>query len=233
MKLKLLILFLVPLFVSAQSDKLRISLLTGSGLSWMTSESKEITSELNNITFKLLAQTDYLLNEKFALTGGLGLSYRQGGELQYARGGNLWSESKLTVPNSDSLPDGTSLTYRASYLDIPVGFKVSTLPIHNFKFFIHPDISMGIRLGAKGDISGAIQSEKEEIKRQILFLTFNWGLNLGAEYMLDDNIGLIMGLRYQQSINDVTDDSGTYFDKSRISYKDKINNFDVRVGVIF
>ncbi|NOT36994.1 MAG: PorT family protein [Saprospiraceae bacterium] len=234
MKHKLLILFLFPFNLFSQSDKIKVSFQTGMGLSWLSSESKEITSELNNINFNLLAQADYNLNEKFAITGGLGLSYRQGGELQFERGGNLWSESKLTIPKGDSLPNGVSLTYRVNYVDLPIGFKVTTHPIGNFKFFVHPDISMGIRLGAKGDISGSnVSSEKENIKSQILFLTFNWGLNLGTEYMLDENIGLLFGIRFQQSLNDVTDDSGRYFDNTKVDYKDKINNLGVRVGLIF
>ncbi|MCC6815894.1 MAG: PorT family protein [Saprospiraceae bacterium] len=236
MKKFLLLFGFVPFFLIAQADKFKVGLTASTGLSWMNSEAKEITTEENNISFKLLATAEYQLSEKFSITGGVGLSNRQGGELQYGKGGNLWSESasKLSIPRPDSLPDGVLLRYKANYLDFPIGFKVQTPPVGKIKFFIHPDLGLGIRLNAKGDISGAnVLSTKENIKSQIFFLAFNWGLNIGSEYALTDEIGLLFGLRYQQSLSDVTDDSGRYYDNTKVNYKDKISNLDLKVGVIF
>ncbi|MFN8332618.1 MAG: hypothetical protein U0T81_15615 [Saprospiraceae bacterium] len=43
----------------------------------------------------------------------------------------------------------------------------------------------------------------------------------------------MIGVRYQQSITDVTDDSGKYFDGKSQNSKDKINSIDFRIGVVF
>ncbi len=234
MKPLFILLILTPFLACSQGDKIKMSFIAGTGLSWMSSEAKDITTEKSNINYLLLLQGEYLLTEKFSLTSGVGFTSRQGGELQFAKGGNIWSESKLNVSKGDSLPNGVLLRYKASYLDIPIGFKMQTLPINKFRFFIHPDVSMGVRLGAKGDIEGlGIESSKENIKSQIFFFTFNWGLNFGGIYELDEKLGILMGFRFQQSLLDVTDDSGIYSDGTKIDYKDKISNLDFRIGVIF
>ena len=55
----------------------------------------------------------------------------------------------------------------------------------------------------------------------------------GVEYKLSDEVALIGGLRFMQSIIDVTDDSGRFLDGKKENSKGTINSMDIRIGVSF
>ncbi|MEP7195542.1 MAG: porin family protein [Saprospiraceae bacterium] len=236
MKLNILILILIPWMANSQLDRVNACLILGPNISWIGTDDNTIKTENNRLGFKIQVQGEYLLNERYSLTGGLGLSLIQGGKLKYAQGGNLWSESKLSIPNGDSLSNGVILGYKVNYMEIPIGFKMRTSQYGKYRFYAQlPEFSLGIRLRARGDILevNGLNSSNENIKSQILFLTFNWGLGIGTEYQIKDNLNLILGVRYMQSLLDVTDDSGRYFDGSKQNSNDRINNLDFRIGLIF
>ncbi|MEO6189643.1 MAG: outer membrane beta-barrel protein [Saprospiraceae bacterium] len=235
MNIKICILFCLPFMAFSQSDRFKASLLVGPSITWMTSDDKFISTESNRFGFKIHVQGEYLFNSRYSFTAGLGLSLLQGGKLGYQKGGNLWSETSLSLPKGDSLPNGVSLSYRVNYLDIPFGFKMRTVQYGKFRFYAHlPEFSIAIRTGAKGDIIGSgVASSDENIKHQILFINFGWGLGIGTEYELKDEFNLLFGVRFFQSLNDVTDNSGTYFDGSKQNSKDKINALDFRIGLVF
>ncbi|MBK6354315.1 MAG: outer membrane beta-barrel protein [Saprospiraceae bacterium] len=229
-----LILFM-PVFLFGQFENIRVSILNGPTFSWMTTDDNTIETQGARIGYKLHIQGEYLLNDRFSLTGGLGLSLAQGGQLLYNKGGNLWSESKLNIPRGDSLPNGVELGYRVGYVDFPFGFKMRTNEFGRFKFYAHmPEFSLGIRTHSRGSIEGiGVSTTDEQIKSQIPFINISWGLGLGTEYRISDNISLTGGLRFFQSITDVTDDDGRYFDGSKENSKGKFNNIDLRIGVLF
>ena len=235
MKKLLLILLVSPCIIKAQSDHFKASLILGPSFSWMSTDDKNITTESNQLGFKLHLQSEYIFLQKFSLTGGLGLSFIQGGKLGYALGGNLWSETALDIPKGDSLPNGVILGYTVKYLEIPIGFKMTTGAYGRYRFFAQlPEFFLGLRLGARGDIAGqGVSTSDENIKHQVQFLSIGWGLGGGTIYRLRDDLDLMIGVRYQQSITDVTDDSGKYFDGKSQNSKDKINSIDFRIGVVF
>ncbi len=235
MKKLICILMVIPYLAISQSEKLKVSLLTGPTFSWLTTDENTIESKGNRLGFKLHLQGEYLFNDKFSITSGLGLSFLQGGSLNYKQGGNLWSETKWSVPHGDSLPNGVNLSYRVKYFEIPVAFKMRTAEFGKYRFYAQlPEFFLGVRLGARGNINGqGIVSKDENIKSQIYFVSLGWGLGFGTEYHFKENIDLLFGVRYQQSLTDVTDDSGRYFDGTSQNSKDKINAIDIRIGIIF
>ncbi len=232
---KIFFLILFPIIAYSQSGEFRPSLITSPTFSWISSNDNSIETESNQLGIKLQLQGEYFLTDKFSLTAGTGLSLLQGGNLSYKQGGNLWSESKLSIPNSDSLPNGVSLGYKIKYWEFPMGFKMTTSSIGSFRYYAQlPEFILGIRLGAKGSISGnGVSTSDESIGSQILFLHVAWALGAGFEYELLSNLNLQVGVRYQQSITDVTDDSGKYFDGTKQNSKDKLNSIELRAGIIF
>ena len=104
-----------------------------------------------------------------------------------------------------------------------------------FRFYAQmPEFSTGIRTKAKGSITGIdVKSNKEQIKKEIQFLNLSWALGLGTEYSVSEKLDLIFGVRFFQSITDITDDSGRYFDNTKENSKGILNSLDLRFGVLF
>lgn len=66
--LAILILFM-PLFVFAQFENIRVSILNGPTFSWMTTDDNTIETQGARIGYKLHVQGEYLLNDRCSLTG--------------------------------------------------------------------------------------------------------------------------------------------------------------------
>ena len=228
-------LIVIPLLSYSQFDNLKVSILTGPSFGRIGTDNNKISSKGINLGYKLHIQGEYLLNDRFSITIGLGLSLSQGGSLVFDQGGHLWSESKLSISKPDSLPNGVKLGYNINYLEFPIGFKMRTNSFGKFRFYAQmPEFSTGIRTKAKGSIIGTdVKSSKEQIKKEIQFLNLSWALGLGTEYSVSEKLDLIFGVRFFQSITDITDDSGRYFDNSKENSKGILNSLDLRFGVLF
>ena len=224
---------------SAQSqtilDDINMVLITGPGISWISSDDNTIETKGFRLSYKIHAMADYALNDRFSITGGVGLSLAMGGKMKYQKGGDLWSESKLSVARGDSLPDGVQLGYFINYIDFPIGFRMRTNQFGKFRFFAHmPELSLGLRTRAKGSIEGqGVSSSGEQIKSQIGFLNFGWGIGAGTEFYYSEKLTLTGGIRFFQSLTDITDDSGRFRDGSKENSKGVIHNLDLRLGIIF
>ena len=180
------LLFIFPFLLGAQVDNLKVSIMNGPTIGWMTSNDALITTE-------------------------------------------------GSILRGDSLPAGVVLGYGVNYFDFPFGFKLRTNEFGKFKFYAHlPEFVIGFKTKAKGSIDGAgVSSTKEKINKQVTFLTFGWAVGAGVEYKLSDEVALIGGLRFMQSIIDVTDDSGRFLDGKKENSKGTINSMDIRIGVSF
>ncbi len=218
------------------SQEYRVSIITGPNFSWMSADDNQILTEGSKLGYKIHVNGEYGFNERYALTGGLGISLAQGGSLRYVNGGNLWSEASLSSPVYDSLPNGVLLGYSTNYVEIPFGFKIRTNAFGRIKFYFNaPEFSIGFRTRARGAIEGpGIPSTKDEnINRQILFLNFSYGIGLGTELEISEDLALIAGGRFFQSITDVTDDSGRFFNGKKENSKGVLSSVDIRIGVLF
>ena len=68
------LLFIFPFLLGAQVDNLKLSIMNGPTIGWMTSNDALITTEGSKLGYKLHVEAEYLLNERYSFTGGLGLS---------------------------------------------------------------------------------------------------------------------------------------------------------------
>jgi len=77
------------------------------------------------------------------------------------------------------------------------------------RFFAEiPVFSIGVLTKTTGDIkSASVNSEKENISKELKALTLSWGATLGVEYAISSTTKLIGGLGYQKYFLDLTEDS--------------------------
>jgi len=191
----------------AQND-FRFGFQASPSFSWMNTSDNQINGNGTNLGFKLGVIAEKYFQERYALTFGLGFAFNSGGTLKHTQGGDFWANSDLNNNiNYHRLPADVNLKYGLQYLEIPVGFKMTTQEFGYLRFFAQvPVITLGILTQAKGDISGANVTEPVEdldIKKDVNFITLSWGLGGGVEYSIGENTSLIGGISFQRSFIDI------------------------------
>ena len=182
-------------------------------VSWINSNDNTITREGTNTGLKLGVMGEYYFTERYAITGGLGFAFNQGGTLMHEIGGNFFSESDLSNPALNTgdrpLPDNVMLTYKIQYVEIPIGLKMRTDEIGYFRYFAEiPIFPIAIRSQARGNIEGGDINETDlNINKDVTLFGLSWGLGGGVEYSISSNTAIVVGLYFQNGIIDVTDNS--------------------------
>ncbi len=217
-------------------QEIKFSVLTGPGISWIASNDNQIASSGIKLAYKAHVQAEYWFNDRYAFTGGIGLSLGQGGHLEFNQGGDLWKEAELSDTKYKNLPDHATLGYRMNYIDLPFGFKLRTNEFGRFRFYVHaPEFAICLRTRARGTIEAPPlpDTEGEDIRKMVSFFGLFYGIGLGGEMRISSDVSLVGGLRFYQSFTDLTDDSGRYTDGSREDSKGILSSLDIRFGVIF
>ena len=95
--LTLVVFFMAPIFIYGQmSENIRFGFQVNPHLSWMQTDNKNIAQSDFNTGVTVGTIAEYYLNETYAITTGIGLSFLQGGSLKYKYGGMLWSDAELS-----------------------------------------------------------------------------------------------------------------------------------------
>jgi len=222
-----------------QESELSFGIQLSPSFSWMSTDDNRINSSGSNLGLQLSMMAEYYFRENYAVTSGIGFHFNSGGRLQFEEGGSYWTDSDLG-PNLDSLPDGVKLRYNLQYVQIPLGLKLRTREFGYFRYFVEPNLALGINTQAQGDLEGrGIGSDAENIniKEEVRSVGAFWGLGAGTEYSISQSTTLLAGLYFQTSFTDVTKDSGTIFDDDRGNQnedsKAKINSLTLRLAVLF
>jgi len=150
-------------------------------LTWLSSNDNTINSEGNNLGLRLGVMGEYYFSERYAITGGLGFSFGQGGTLIHETGGNFFSESDLSEflnTGEKPLPDGVQLGYKIQYVEIPIGLKMRTDEIGYFRYFAEiPVFNLSFRAQSRGSILGeGIDEEDLDINKDVTLINLSWGL---------------------------------------------------------
>jgi len=221
----------------AQND-IRFGFQASPNLTWLTSNDNTINRDGSNIGLRLGVMGEYYFTERYAITGGLGFAFGQGGSLNHEIGGNFFIESELSNPNLNvgpkPLPDNTTLGYKIQYIEIPVGLKMRTDEIGYFRYFAEiPVFNLSFRAQSRGSIDAeGIMEEELDINKDVTPINFAWGLGGGVEYSITSNAVLVAGLYYQSSFIDITDDSAiqasTFIDAGIDPLDPSDDNFETR-----
>ena len=165
--------------------------------------------------------------KKIALMLGLNLAFNHGGTLLngYPQG-IFWPNTDLSSPLLDTLPKDAKLHYRITYLEIPFGLRLKTNPISrmgdtDMRIYFEVPFTAGFRLKSVGDIRGntPIETEDEDIRKEVNGLAFSWGFGAGFEFDMPSNGAIVAGVQFQQQLTDMTDDGGSVYDSRDSSWK--------------
>jgi hypothetical protein len=217
-------------------------------ITWMDSADKKINSNGTNAGLKLGVIGESYFAENYAFFFGLGFAFNQGGTLKHDIGGNLWPNSPLSsdvYQKGPAMPDGVNLKYGLQYVEIPFGLRLRSQEFGYLRYFAElPVFTLGFSTQAKGAIKGTdMDTEKEDISKDVNGVAFSWGLGGGIEYSLGSQTSLIAGIYYQNFITDVTKDDGQkYVERdqdglpvttAKENSKALIRGITIRLGVMF
>jgi opacity protein-like surface antigen len=187
---------------------------------------------------------EYYFSYNYAFMAGLGFGFNHGGTiLNSYQEGAFWPKTDLSDPRLDTLAKDAKLHYRVSYVEIPFGlrFRGGSNEDSRIKFYAEaPIFTLGFVSKALGDIRGntPIQSEDENIRKDVNGLSLSWGVGAGIEYELASNATVVAGLYFQQQFTDMTDDGGAVFDSRGNTWKKEnskgsFNALSLRLGFFF
>ncbi len=218
------------------AQELKFCILTGPSISWMDANKNVIKSGSGRLGYTIHIQAEYWLTDRYALTAGMGFFLGQGGSLNYLKGGDILKNAELSDTIYHHIPAGSDITYRMNYLDFPFGFKVRTGEYRRVRLYMQiPEFSLSFRTKARGNIEAPPlpYTKDEDFRGLVSFINLYYGISLGLETKLNKDISLNGGVRFYQSITDVTDDSGVYTDGIKENSKGILSNLNFRVGIIF
>ena len=198
MKKLLSVFLLLYLMASANAQsKFKLTFLASPQVSWMKSDSKEVSPDRSFLGFGYGIEGDfYLGSENYALTTGLTMS-SAGGSLIYTPSINF---------DGKTLPAGTKVEYFNKYIEVPLALKMRSKDFNRTRIFAQFGITNWFNVGTRASTSD-MTFQKEGVKGEVKL--YNIGLNVGAglEYDLGHGNSLTGGLVYSNGLLDATSNS--------------------------
>jgi hypothetical protein len=122
---------------------------------------------------------------------------------------------------------GEAITYRITYLSIPLGLKLQTNQIGYGRFFTDVGLDPKIVMGARADIPSLnIKGGNASTELNLINLSFH--IMAGMEYPLAGNNNIIFGIGFEKNLFDITRDNGDQLSNIVIQ---KLLSF--RIGMTF
>jgi hypothetical protein len=102
---------------------------------------------------------------------------------------------------------GESITYRITYLSMPMGFKLQTNQIGYGRIFTDIGLDPKIVIGGRADIP-SLNIRGGNSLRELNIFNLSFHVMAGMEYPLAANNNLIVGIGFDKNIFDITRDNG-------------------------
>ena len=94
---------------------------------------------------------------------------------------------------------GDPVVYRIQYISLPVGVKIKTSDVGYLTYFAEFGVDPKVVVNGKADIP-SIGVSWENAMNEIRRFNFGYHLNLGADYSVNGDISLILGLGYESNV---------------------------------
>jgi hypothetical protein len=102
---------------------------------------------------------------------------------------------------------GEAITYKITYLSIPLGLKLQTNQIGYGRFFTDIGIDPKIVIGGRADIP-SLDIKGGNASPELNLFNLSFHIMAGMEYPLSVNNSFIIGIGFEKSLFDITRDNG-------------------------
>jgi hypothetical protein len=197
----LFIIALIPVRILVAQDY-RIGFYTAPVISWFRTDGENVSNKGARAGFSFSISAERHLTDNWYFPAGLAYTAASARLVNSENSFFRFSDHTATVAAGDPV------IYKLQYISLPFGIKVKTDETGYYSYFAEFGLDPKMAINGRVDIpSIGIKGEKAmtEIRR------FNTGIHLtgGAEYSLDGNTSLIIGLGYESTIFDITKDFET------------------------
>jgi len=159
-------------------------------MAWIKPDSKSIDRDGYRVGFGYGVQTEFRIQENYAIASGLQISYR---------GGNL----KFNNEDLDSIviPDPV-LNFKLQYVELPIALKMKTNEFNKIRYYGMFGFSPAYMIRAKYD-----SESEDDIDAKDDVNEFNVSMLIGAgiEYTISGSTVLTAGIEFNNGFFDVFD----------------------------
>jgi len=174
----------------SQDQKFHFGLKITPSMAWIKPDSKSIDRDGYRVGFGYGVQTEFRIQENYAIASGLQISYR---------GGNL----KFNNEDLDSIviPDPV-LNFKLQYVELPIALKMKTNEFNKIRYYGMFGFSPAYMIRAKYD-----SESEDDIDAKDDVNEFNVSMLIGAgiEYTISGSTVLTAGIEFNNGFFDVFD----------------------------
>ena len=209
-------------------SQLKFGVFVQPSATWLSPQSRDIESAGSTFGFSGGLIMENYFQDNYAISTGLGIG-SQGGRLKYGIPSGVHVYDQI-----DSVPAGTTISYKANYITVPLGLKLKTNQIGYITYFADLGFTFQFNYSAKAESDGDIYdleknreayklSGTESVMKE--FSLFNVGYHFGGgiEYGISEDTALLFGVTYHNGFTDATESTARVL--SRV--------LAFRVGVMF
>ncbi|PLX08816.1 MAG: hypothetical protein C0596_05840 [Marinilabiliales bacterium] len=214
------------------AQKISGGLFFGPTMSWMSTDSKTITTEGMKFGYNFGALLDINLIDNFAISTGVKFN-NMGGTVNFTYG--AFGVEPDEGPAYDTLTAGSAIKYNLNYLAIPVGFKGKTNEIGYLTYFLKAGVTPLVNIKTLCDVSGSVNEESILLTKEISLINMGWHIGGGAEYSLSWNTRILFEVLYTGGLIDV-DNPEVFTDEtmtSKSNPKVSLSDIHLKVGILF
>lgn len=212
---KIIIAFAFLLFITnsfAQHKKFRFGLQFTNGISFMNSDNVDITDTKIGYSFNYGLQTEFYFNENYALSTGLTISQPRASRSNTPAVNNIIQDTTSSYAFDNALVAGIKETYKFTYVEIPMTFKLRTNEIGYFRYFGEFGFVNSFRVRSRVSFVDS-EIENESINKKLAPFDlrsnfYNASLKVGGgfEYTISDKTALLVELSFNNGFVNVLKD---------------------------
>jgi hypothetical protein len=173
-------------------------------LSWFSTDSYDTRSDGVVPGFVFGVSYNKYFSPNYSFSSGLNI-IRSGGILVNRDVSQF--EFKDYYSTVYTIPAGEPITYRITYLSVPLGLKLQTNQTGYGRFFTDVGFDPKVVIGGRADIP-SVNIKDGNATRELNPFNLAFHVVAGMEYPLAGNNYLVVGLGYETNLFDVTRDNG-------------------------
>jgi hypothetical protein len=192
------IIALIPGRLSIAQDY-RYGVYAAPVISWFRTDAEDVSNKGARAGFAFSISAERHLIDNWHFSSGLAFTTAS------ARLVSTKSSFFRFPDHTSTVAAGDPVIYRLQYISMPVGIKIKTAETGYFTYFAEFGLDPKVVINGKADIP-SIDIKGENAMTEIRRLNFGYHAAGGAEYSIDGNTSLILGLGYESNIFDITKD---------------------------
>ena len=173
-------------------------------ISWFSTDSYDTRNDGVVPGYKFGLSYNKYFSPNYSFSSGIDI-INAGGRL--INSGATHFELKNYSSSIVTVQPGEAITYRITYLSIPLGLKLQTNQIGYGRFFTDLGLAPQIVIGGKADIP-SLNIKGGNALPEINPFNLSFHIMVGMEYPLAGNNSFIVGFGFDKSLFDITRDNG-------------------------